>query len=149
MADLTIVVSLFERLHSLAMRDAERQIATINAQALVAIEAERSRCSMSLDQTREHWAALRNSERETRAELAAVANDANARDELDADDLAERVAIELADRQPQQQDQDAAQRLIARLGPIVEQLAPVVLPKLAAWLGAGSGTLQGSEAAGT
>lgn len=144
LANLTVALQVFSQLHQMANIDASKTIAQIQAQAAVAIEAERSRCSASLGQTQEHWAALRALEREHRETLAGLQSAEQSR----AIEVVEAQADEQAELAEQVEElRGLLQRRASshepstweKLQPMIEQLAPVVLPKLAAWLD-GNGT---------
>jgi hypothetical protein len=149
LANLTVALQVFSQLHQMANLDASKTIAQIQAQAAVAIEAERARCSASLGQTQEHWAALRALEREHREAIERTHAEAQTRQievvEAQADeqaDLADQVEElrVLLQRRASSHEPSAWERL----QPMIEQLAPVVLPRLAAWLDGNGGASRGS-----
>jgi hypothetical protein len=125
---------------------------------MVAIEAERTRCAASLGQTQEHWAALRALEREHRETIAAVQSAEQTRQievvEAQADEQAE-LAEQVEELRELLRHRSATGQPTTwdRVQPMIEQLAPVVLPRVMAWLDGGApgvrGSLAGDGTAGT
>jgi len=135
LANLTVALGVLERLHRMARADAEISIAQIHAQAQVAIEAERARCSASLGQTQEHWQQLRALEREHIERVQQLATAEQSKALAAVEETAEDNA-QIADQLDELRQLRATRRHPSepsawdRIQPLLEQVAPLVVPKL-------------------